>query len=106
MNRYIRQYAAQAAEKEVKALGVVRQAVADRLRAADVEEAVPVEEVVFPRVMTELCWRVTLRYQNESERVFTGGPFAFEEIEAAFNAIADTVELAIKAAKAPVASKV
>jgi hypothetical protein len=78
--------------------GAIKKGFQDRLKAADALDE-PIIVSVPKRVMTELLWRITLRLPSNEEKVYTGDCFDFSSIEAAFDAIADVVEAAIRDAK-------
>jgi hypothetical protein len=80
------------------AVGSIKAGIRERLLAADAPEVVA-EAPKPTRVMAELAWRITLRRPNGDETIFKGGPFNFDQIENAFDAIGDILETAIKAAK-------
>jgi hypothetical protein len=99
--RSVKEPKAQEAAASVAAVRDMRQGLAERLQAADAD-VTPPPPPPPRRVVKELEWRITLRMPPGGESIFCGGPFDFDQIENAFDAIVGIVELAIKTAKAPV----
>lgn len=107
-NQQIRQHLAKGVVAPT-AVGSIRASVRERLQAADkVVETAPQPPAEPEPIMQELVWRIVLRMPplpglttpKNQEKVFTGGPFDFDTIEAAFDAIGDVIEPVVRAAHA------